>query len=71
MEWTDPVYITYLIENRDDIQFVGLCNDLLSKTAARHNIDRSRLATNLHLSEPDGGIDAANEEELECFCLIA
>src|SRR6266545_463494 len=58
MEWTDPVHLIRLIENCDGTQFVSLCNDLLSETAARHNIDRSCLATNLHVSEPDGGIDA-------------
>ena len=58
MQWTDPTYLARLIQGYDDVKFVSLCNDLLSETAARNGIDRSCLATNLHISEPDGGVDA-------------
>lgn len=58
MQWTDPEYLAALIERLDSGAFADLCNSLLSESAARHGIDRAAIATNLRVTEPDGGIDA-------------
>lgn len=58
MQWTDPVVIGRQIRLLDDSRFVELMNALVSETAAKHGIDRSCIATNLNIKEPDGGIDA-------------
>ena len=58
MNWIDPIFLGNLILSFDDQRFVDLCNSLLSETCAHNGIDRSCLATNLNIKEPDGGIDA-------------
>src|SRR5712671_5384669 len=58
MNWTDPVILGRQIRLLDDSRFVELMNALLSESAAKHGIDRSCIATNLNIQEPDGGIDA-------------
>ena len=58
MQWADPVVLGRQIRQLDDSRFVELMNALISETAARHGIDRSCIATNLNIKEPDGGIDA-------------
>jgi hypothetical protein len=58
MQWTDPVVVGRQIRLLDDSRFVELMNALVSETAAKHGIDRSCIATNINIKEPDGGIDA-------------
>jgi hypothetical protein len=54
----DPLLIKRQIEVIDPAVFVQLATDVLSESAAANGIPRSCLATNLRLSDPDGGIDA-------------
>ena len=61
MQWFDASALARWIELLDEYRFVDLANALLSETAARNEIDRSCLATNLRVKEPDGGIDARCE----------
>jgi hypothetical protein len=58
MQLVDPVFLGRLIQLFDPKAFVELGNNLLIATAAAHDVPRSCLATNLHIAEPDGGIDA-------------
>jgi hypothetical protein len=57
MLFDDPSIIEFLIESLDDSRFVAMSGSLLSETAAQHGL-RTCLATNLRVTEPDGGIDA-------------
>lgn len=58
MQFVDPVFLGQLIKLSDPKAFVELANNLLIAGAVAHGIPRSCLATNLHINEPDGGIDA-------------
>ena len=58
MQLVDPVFLGRLIQLFDSKAFVELGNNLLIASAAAHGVPRSCLATNLHITEPDGGIDA-------------
>jgi hypothetical protein len=58
MQLVDPVFLGRFIQLFDSKSFVELGNNLLITSAAAHGVPRSCLATNLHINEPDGGIDA-------------
>ena len=58
MQWADPVILGRWLQLLDGAAFVALGNALLSEFAATRGIDRACLATNLRVTEPDGGIDA-------------
>lgn len=58
MEWLEPDYINPRIQQLNSFRFADLVSDLLTETAARNKIDRSCIATNLRITERDGGIDA-------------
>ena len=58
MQWTDPATLGRQVQMLSDREFVELLNSLLSETAARAGINRTSIASNLNIQEPDGGIDA-------------
>ena len=58
MSWTDAATLSKHIQMLSDTEFVDVMNTLLSEAAAHAGIDRSCIAVNLNIKEPDEGIDA-------------
>lgn len=58
MQWLDAPYLARQIQLLDPSRFVDLGNDFLVEKAVAAGIDGSCIATNLHIADPDGGIDA-------------
>jgi len=58
MEWITPDELATRLRLLDPIAFVSLCNELLAQAASRGQIDSTCLDLTLHVSDPDGGVDA-------------
>ncbi len=58
MEWIKPALLVQHLRALDPGRFVELCNGLLTRAAARGQIDATHLELSLNLTDPDGGVDA-------------